>query len=356
VQSGTFTNAPALLGISSGIILSTGNAADAGYAFLAYNLPNTGLGQAGYAPLNALFGPSTHDAAVLTLSFVPTVSPIQFRYVFASAEYPFYQTNFTDPMAIFVNGTAVVNNIALVGTPPVAVTGRTVNSTTNAAYFNKLNGPGDPIIFGGETKVLTAIANVNVGVVNTITFAIADAIDYTLDSALFIEAASVPPPPPPTLTSIAPATGALGTTVPITLTGTNFAEGATVATSNTGITVGPVTVVSATQIGTTLTIAANAATGPANVAVTTSGGTSNELTFWVVPPPPTLTSVSPATGVQGTTVSVTFTGTNFVAPVTVTASNAGIVASNVSVVNAAQITATLTISLPTPPRARGPSP
>ncbi len=64
-----------------------------------------------------------------------------------------------------------------------------------------------------------------------------------------------------TLTSIGPSSGAAGTAVPVTLTGTGFASGATVAVSGTGIAVGGVNVASATQITATFTIAANADAG-----------------------------------------------------------------------------------------------
>ena len=67
----------------------------------------------------------------------------------------------------------------------------------------------------------------------------------------------------------------------MTLTGTNFVTGATVAVSNPGVTVSGVAVVSATQITATFTIAANAATGAASVTVTTSGGTSPAVNFTV---------------------------------------------------------------------------
>jgi hypothetical protein len=150
-------------------------------------------------------------------------------------------------------------------------------------------------------------------------------------------------PAAPVLTSVSPGSGVQGTSVPMTLTGANFVAGATVAVSNPGIAVGSVTVVSATQITATLTIDAGAATGAANVTVTTSGGTSGPAVFAVNPPAPTLTSVSPASGVQGAIVPVTLTGANFVAGATVAASNPGIAVGSVTVVSATQITATLTI-------------
>jgi len=209
-QAGTFTNAPAIVGFSSGIILSSGNAGDAAFDYEGEDLPDTDEDGPGYDPLNALINnQATNDAAVLQFSFIPTSSTIYFKYVFASAEYPNYVGQYNDPMALFVNGTNPGNNVAILPTtPPVAVTINNVNVSANAAYFNKYNGAGDLLPFGGETKALTAIAQVNAGQVNTITLAVADALDDALDSAVFIQASSLsttPPPAPPPTTQAAPA-------------------------------------------------------------------------------------------------------------------------------------------------------
>ena len=152
---------------------------------------------------------------------------------------------------------------------------------------------------------------------------------------------------PPTLTSISPNSGVHGQSVPVTLTGTNFVAGATINLSGAGITVSNTTVVSATQIAATFTIAANAATGAQNVTVTTSGGTSGAQPFTVnsaPPTPPTLTSISPNNGVQGQSVPVTLTGTNFVAGATVGVTGTGITVSSTTVLSATQITATFAIA------------
>jgi hypothetical protein len=88
--------------------------------------------------------------------------------------------------------------------------------------------------------------------------------------------------PAPTLTSISPASGVQGTTVPVTLTGTNFANNAMFLTNNAGITVGAVTFVSTTQLTATFTILPTAAAGAANVTVSTGGGTSGAVVFTVI--------------------------------------------------------------------------
>ncbi len=151
-------------------------------------------------------------------------------------------------------------------------------------------------------------------------------------------------PPAPTLTAVSPPSGAQGTSVPVTLTGTNFVAGATVAVSNPGVVAFNAAVVSATQITATLFISGNAATGPANVTATTSGGTSNAVVFTVNPSVLALEYMSPEAGFQGTSVPVTLYGSNFVQGATVAVSNPGIGAGSVTIVNAYEITAVLTIS------------
>ncbi len=148
----------------------------------------------------------------------------------------------------------------------------------------------------------------------------------------------------PVLSSVAPNSGAQGGTVNVTLTGSNFIAGSTVAVSGTGVTPGAVTVVSATQMTATFAIAAAATTGGHNVTVTSASGTSGPVTFNVSGTPPTLTSVAPNSGVQGTSVNVTLTGTNFVTGATVAVNGSGVTASNVSVVSPTQITATLAVA------------
>jgi streptogramin lyase len=157
-------------------------------------------------------------------------------------------------------------------------------------------------------------------------------------------ALTINPAPPPAITGLKPSSGAQGTSVPVTISGTSFLPGATVQVSNPGVTVGNVVVVSASQIAATFSIAPGAALGPANVLVTTSSGPSAPAVFTVIPPPPVLTSISPSSGAPGTSVPVTLTGTSFVTGATIAIGATGITASNVTVVGANQITATFTIA------------
>jgi uncharacterized protein (TIGR03437 family) len=109
--------------------------------------------------------------------------------------------------------------------------------------------------------------------------------------------------PAPSITSLNPASGLVGTSVMIT--GVNF--GATQGTSTVkfnGISAVP-TSWSATSI--TALVPIGATTG--NVVVTVGGLASNGVSFAVAVPPPSITSLNPASGLIGT--SVTIAGANF---------------------------------------------
>lgn len=135
--------------------------------------------------------------------------------------------------------------------------------------------------------------------------------------------------------------------MPISIHGANFQVGVTTAiTANGGgVAVTDVNVQSATLATATLTIGADAALGARAITVTTTGGAaSGALSFTVLPPPPTLTAVSPAVVVSGTSAVVTLTGTNFLGDgIAVTASGSGITVSDVNVSSSTTIAARLTV-------------
>jgi hypothetical protein len=174
---------------------------------------------------------------------------------------------------------------------------------------------------------------------------------------------TVQPLPAPTISGITPASGVAGTSVSVTnLAGTNFQTGTTptvwlAKAGATNITATGVVVVSSTQITCTLPLSAPSTTSAGQWTVVmkaADGQSSNPLTngFTVTNPPPTLTSITPGSGVAGTSVSVTnLAGTNFITGTTPTVwlakTGAGnITATSVVVVSATQITCTL--PLPTP--------
>jgi hypothetical protein len=219
VAGGTFTGGLADgLGIATGVILSSGNVANAAGPNANDGITTVNM-TPGDADLNAIVGVghTTFDAAVLEFDFVPTSSPVSFRYVFSSDEYNEFVGEFNDVFAFLIDGV----NVALVPSTSTPVAINTVNLGSNPAFYRN-NDPSDlgtPTPFGtqfdGFTTVLTATANLTPNVSHHIKLVIADTDDTLLDSAVFLEAASFQagqtptptitvPGPSPTITVPAP--------------------------------------------------------------------------------------------------------------------------------------------------------
>ena len=136
----------------------------------------------------------------------------------------------------------------------------------------------------------------------------------------------------PTITSFSPGSGIVGAT--ITINGSDFDAGAVVVKFGTG-TATDVTVVNATQIS--AKVPADATTGKITVQ-TASGSVLSASTFTVIGIP-TITSISPTSGVIGT--EVTITGTNFINVSAVKIGAVSIPAGSYTVISAAQVKATV---------------
>jgi len=110
-------------------------------------------------------------------------------------------------------------------------------------------------------------------------------------------------PPPPSISTLTPTSGVVGTSV--TIAGANFgaSQGSNTVTFNG--TVGTPTSWGANSIS--VPVPTGATTG--NVVVTVGGQASNGISFTVTIPPPSITSLTPASGIVGS--STTIAGANF---------------------------------------------
>lgn len=178
---GSFTDG-AGLGLDNGVVLSTGDIADAQGANTASDA-GKGLGTAGAPALDAIVKPFlTNDAAIIEFDVVTESPTFAIRYVFASEEYREYvDSEFNDVFAFFVNGA----NIALTPGSGQPVTINTINHLRNQGLYQDNEG-GANTQFDGYTSPLLAVAVVEPGTVNHIRIAIADTSDSALDSAVFI--------------------------------------------------------------------------------------------------------------------------------------------------------------------------
>ncbi len=215
VQAGTFDGTNCNVGMTDGILISSG---DINVAIGPNNNGSATLG-AGSGPgdpdltqlLNEGGGTyNTNDAAVLEFDFVPDGDSLSFRYVFGSDEYlEWVGSSFNDVFGFFLSGPGISGpysgnaaNIALVPGTTQAVTIDNVNDVNNSVYY-VMNGDGstapydtDPtyIQFDGFTTVLTANAIVQCGQTYHIKLAVADAGDWSYDSGVFLEAGSFSSP------------------------------------------------------------------------------------------------------------------------------------------------------------------
>jgi phosphatidylserine/phosphatidylglycerophosphate/cardiolipin synthase-like enzyme len=147
----------------------------------------------------------------------------------------------------------------------------------------------------------------------------------------------VPPAAVPTVSSVTPNSGTTAGGTSVSITGTNFANGATVSFGGTAAS--NVNVTNSTTI--TATTPAHAA-GAVSIVVTNpdnqSGTLANGFTYNAPSAPaPTVSTVSPTSGTTAGGTAVTITGTNFVSGATI--SFGGTTASNINVTNSTTITA-----------------
>jgi uncharacterized repeat protein (TIGR01451 family) len=196
--SGTFSGGTGIIGFESGVLLTSGAVANVVGPNQSDSI--TGFNEApGDPDLDVLAGATTHDASILSFTFVPADTTVSFRYVFASDEYnEFVLQGFNDVFGFYVNGT----NCAEVPDTDVPVSIDTINGgnpfgNENASHpglyrNNDLDDGGGSIDteMDGLTVVLTCTAAVTPGVANTAKLAIADVGDFALDSAVFLEAGS----------------------------------------------------------------------------------------------------------------------------------------------------------------------
>jgi hypothetical protein len=138
----------------------------------------------------------------------------------------------------------------------------------------------------------------------------------------------------PTVLSITPASGPTAGGTPVTISGANFATGATVTIG--GVAATSVSVASSTSIQ--ATTGARAA-GTADVTVTVEGRSSTLASAftYVALPPPTISGISPSSGSTSGGTTVTLTGTNFAAGAAVVIG--GVAATGVTVISSTSLRA-----------------
>ncbi len=204
VSRGKFWGGPGNIGVTDGLILTSGNAT---YAIGPNNVGNKSQSnnQPGDPDLTAIAGVNTNDACVLEFDFVPQSSTVSFNYVFGSEEYHEFVFSYNDAFGFFISGPGITGpysnnskNIALIPLTNIPVTINNVNcgttghcdSTTchHCQFF--VSNTQNFTQYDAFTTVLTAWATVIPCETYHIKLAIGDGSDFAYDSGVFLEAGS----------------------------------------------------------------------------------------------------------------------------------------------------------------------
>lgn len=170
----------------TGVILSTGNAADFtqrnGDPNRSGSTSTDTTGVNNNVDFNGLAGTNTYDAAWLEVSFIPTGDTLTLQFVFSSEEYPEYINSlYNDLVGVWINGSPVEMTI---GNGDASVTG--INGSNNQNLYVNNTGDAYNTEMDGFTVTMTLKMTVIPGQVNTIRIGIADVGDSQYDSNVLI--------------------------------------------------------------------------------------------------------------------------------------------------------------------------
>ena len=132
-----------VIGIESGIILSTGSVYNANgpnntpYITTSFTDPKVKKRPRGDRDLNRICKSATYDVSILEFDFIPFNNRISFSYVFGSEEYPEYVgSRFNDVFGFIVNGEKLNNkNLAVIPKTILPVTINTINDGENKGFY-----------------------------------------------------------------------------------------------------------------------------------------------------------------------------------------------------------------------------
>jgi gliding motility-associated-like protein len=210
---GYFENGAQSIGISRGIILSTGANVNAEGPNDLTDKSGNFHHETGDPDLNGLATGTVKDVAGLSFDFTPLDSIVTFRYVFASEEYcEFVGSIYNDVFGFFIRGPGISGpfpnggaNVALIPGTDDYVSINSVNHLQNSSYYIHNELPADAlscelgayqanyhphIQYDGFTQVLTAVLRLIPCETYQIRLVIADVGDNFYDSAVFLEAES----------------------------------------------------------------------------------------------------------------------------------------------------------------------
>jgi len=229
--AGTFTYAGATLGVTNGIILTTGYASDAS---MPAQIVSEITGNNFQDPdLATIVSGSINDVCYIAFDFVPLCSQISITFEFGSSEYDGFQcASYNDAFGLFLTGpnpgggTYTSTNIAtLPSGTPVSISNINngqppCTTASNPSYYID-NSMGTDVVYEGLTTAITSVKPVVPCSTYHIKIAIADVGDEAYDSGVFIQGNSLNCTNTPTVTANTTAANC-GTLGSATVTVTNY--------------------------------------------------------------------------------------------------------------------------------------
>ncbi len=187
--------------LGSGVVISTGQVMNAEGPNVGGNASDAITGAAADSDVNLLTSNNGRDVQILEFDFVPAGDKLEFRYIFASEEYPEYACgSYNDVFGFIISGPGITGPYANNGKNIAIIPGTNPAENVSIANINDgwcgddtyyVDGVGGfATRFDGSTTVLTAMADVQKCQTYHIRLIIADVADRSYNSAVFLEAES----------------------------------------------------------------------------------------------------------------------------------------------------------------------
>src|ERR1700757_237942 len=228
IGAATFVFSGPNLGLTGGIMLTTGTAVDAASPG-THTCSITNGNNFSDPDLTSIVPTATFDVCMLEFDFVPACDSLKMAFVFGSEEYPqAVNLPYNDAFAIFLTGPnpaggnyTAQNIAALPNGTPVSI--HNVNAGTNSAYFhNNYTTPNNDIAYNGYTIPITSVTSVAPCSTYHMKIAIADAGNALYDSGVFISNNTLSCQSPPVVTASTTATSGCNNTGSATAIVTNY--------------------------------------------------------------------------------------------------------------------------------------
>lgn len=317
--SGTFTYSGGTLGVTNGILLTTGWASDAS---MASQIVGESTGNNFTDPdLATITSGTMNDVCYLAFDFVPICNQVSITFEFGSSEYDGYQCGgFNDAFGLFLTGpnpaggSYTSSNMATLPSG-TAVTIDNVNngggsctSPNNPSYFID-NSTGPDVVYYGLTTAITSVKPVTPCSTYTMKIAICDITDGIFDSGVFIQGNSVACTNTPTVTASATPANCSGNVGTASVTVTNYTGTPTYSWSPGGQTTQSISNLAAGTytcvVG--MTLACGTTTTAVTAVVGSVGGTMSLTTSTVNPRCNNSTDGSATVNIAGGTAPFTYT-------------------------------------------------